>query len=92
MSARLNARETSDGKPLLHKDKYSQGIKCVWNYREAVGVLGYLQVSTQPEILTNIYQCALFFNNPRLLHERAIIRIEKYPASMSTYVDLPEGN
>ena len=35
-----------------------------------------------------IHQCARFFNNPRLVHELAIRRIEKYLMSMSTYVDL----
>ena len=55
-------------------------------------MLSYLQVSTQPEIPMAVHQCAPFFNNPRLLHERAIIRITKYLVSTSTYVDLQDGN
>ena len=33
-----------------------------------------------------------FYNNLHLVHERAIRRITKYLARMSTYVDLPDGN
>ena len=39
-----------------------------------------------------IHQCAHFNINPRLVHERAIIYIEEYLASMYTYTDLPGGN
>ena len=39
----LKKRETPTGKPLMHKDKFSLGIKYVWDYREAVGMLSYLQ-------------------------------------------------
>ena len=36
----------------------------------------------------NIQQCASFFNNTRLVHERAVRQIAKHLTSMSTYVDL----
>ena len=39
-----------------------------------------------------VHQCALFYNNPCLVHDRAVRRIPKYLASTSTYVDLPNGN
>ena len=39
-----------------------------------------------------VRQCERFCNNPRLLHERAVRRNEKYLVSTSTYVDLPDGN
>ena len=41
--ASLKAIETHDGKPLIHKEEYSQGRNCVYNYRAAVGILSYLQ-------------------------------------------------
>ena len=43
VSTSLKARETPTGKPSLYKDKSSLGRKFVWNYRAAVGMLGYLQ-------------------------------------------------
>ena len=46
MSVSLKARDITDGKPLLHRDKYSLGRKCLWNYRAAVSMLSYLQGST----------------------------------------------
>ena len=55
-------------------------------------MLSYIQGSTQPEISMAVHQCACFCNNPRLLHKRAVRLIDKYLASMSTYVDLPYGN
>ena len=38
------------------------------------------------------HQYVLFCNNPRLVHKLVARRITKYTASMSTYVDLPDGN
>ena len=46
VSASLKARETPAGKPLLHKDEYSLGSKCVWDYKAAVGILSYIHGST----------------------------------------------
>ena len=43
VSASLKARETSSGKPLMHKYKYSIGRKYIWNYRSAFSMLSYLQ-------------------------------------------------
>ena len=80
------------GKLLLHKYESILGRKCVRNYRAAAVMLRYLQVSTQLEILMDVHQCAQFFNNLRLVHERAVRRITKYPVSTFTYVDLSDGN
>ena len=46
VSVSLKARDTPDGKKFLHKDIYSLGRKCVYNYMEAVGMLSNLQGST----------------------------------------------
>ena len=91
-STSIKARETPAGKPLMHKDESSLGINCVYNYRVAVGILSYLQVSTRPEIPMAVHQCARFFNNPRLVHKRAVRRIAKYLASTSYYVYFPDVN
>ena len=92
VSASLKAKDTPSVKPLLHKDEYSIGRKCVWNYREAVSILSCIHGSTRPEISMSVHQCARFFNNPRLVHEISVRCIAKYLASTSTYVDLPSLN
>ena len=55
-------------------------------------MLIYIQGSTRPEISMAVHQCARFCNNLRLVHECVTRRIAKYPASTSTYVDLPDRN
>ena len=65
-------------KPLLHKDLKGLPRKYDWNYRSLVGMLGYLQSSTRPDISMATHQCARFNNNPMLSHERSIRRIGKY--------------
>ena len=47
VSASLNSRDNSSGKPLLHKDGSILGINRVWNYRAEVGMLRCLQGSTK---------------------------------------------
>ena len=63
---------------MLHRDLDGPVRRYAWNYRQAVGMLGYLQGSTRPDIATAVYQCARFCNDPKLSHERAIRRIGKY--------------
>ena len=92
VSAIIKERERPSGKPLMHKDKYSLGIRYVCNYRAAVGMLSYLQGSTRPEISIYIHQCACFCNNPHLAHKLSVQRIENYLVRTSTYVDLPYVN
>ena len=43
VSASLKSIEVPTGKPLIYKDEYILARKCVWNYREEVGMLSYLQ-------------------------------------------------
>ena len=40
-------------------------------------MLNYLQ-ATRPEVAMIVHQCALFSNDPRITHERAVMRIGKY--------------
>jgi len=65
-------------KPLLSKDLDGPPRKCDWNYRSVVGMCGYLQSSTRPDISMAVHQCARFNNEPRMMHERALRRIAKY--------------
>ena len=39
-----------------------------------------------------IHQGAHFFDNLRLVHDRAVRQTAKYLVTMSTYVDSPDGN
>ena len=71
-------KPTPSVKPLLHRDLKGLERKHKWNYRQAVGMLGYLQGSSRPDIAMSVHQCARFNNNPMMSHERAIRRIGKY--------------
>ena len=41
-------------------------------------MLGYLQGTTRPDIAMETHQCAIFNNDPKLSHERAVKRIGRY--------------
>ncbi len=79
----VNTKSTPNpvGKPLLHKDLEGKERKYRWNYRTAVGMTGYLQQSSRPEISMANHQCARFVNNPMRCHERAMMRIARYLSS-----------
>ena len=74
----VNSKKTPVSKPLLHKDKEAAPRARSWNYRAAIGMLNYLQESTRPDIVMAVHQCARFPADPRITHERAVIRIGKY--------------
>ena len=57
-----------------------------------VGMLSYIWGSTQTATSIVVHQCALFCNNPCLVHKCAVRNITKYLKSTCTYVDLPDGN
>jgi hypothetical protein len=69
---------TPSKKPVLHKDTTGPERRFDWNYRTAIGMLGYLQAITRPDISMASHQCARFVANPKLSHERAVKRIAKY--------------
>ena len=64
--------------PLLHKDAKGPSRKYSWNYRAIVGMLNYLTGSTRPDIAMAVHQVARFSNDPKLSHEKAIMRICRY--------------
>jgi len=73
-----NDRPTPVVGPLLSKDEDGPQRKHTWKYRTLTGMLGYLQLTSRPDIAMATHQCARFNNAPMLCHERAIKRICKY--------------
>ena len=69
---------TPAGYPLLNKDENGPARKTSWNYRGIIGMLGYFQGTTRPDIAMENHQCASFNNDPHLSHEQAVKRIGKY--------------
>ena len=61
--------------PLLGKDPEVPAKKANWKYRSLIGVLGYLQGTTRPDLSMATHQCACFNNDPKLSHERVVKRI-----------------
>ena len=64
--------------PLLNKDENGPARKASWKYQGIIGMLGYLQGTTRPDIVIATHQCARFNNYPHLSHERAVKRIGRY--------------
>ena len=64
--------------PLLSRDGLGAKRKHDWNYRSAIGMLGYLQNSTRPDILMAFHQCARFNANTMLCHEKSVKYIARY--------------
>jgi Reverse transcriptase (RNA-dependent DNA polymerase) len=64
--------------PLLQKDLGGLLAKNTFNFRSVIGMLNFLTRSTRPDISFAVHQCARFMSNPRLCHEKAVIRIARY--------------
>ena len=64
--------------PLISRDELGAKRKHDWSYGSVIGMLGYLQNSTQPDILIAVHQCARFNANPMLCHEKSVKHIARY--------------
>ena len=64
--------------PLLNKYENGPARKASWKYRGIIGMLGYFQGTTRPDIAMATHQCARFNNDPHLSHEQAVKRIGSY--------------
>ena len=73
-----NKRDVPVIGPLLGRDESGPDRKHEWHYRSAIGMLGYLQTSTRPDISMAVHQCARFNACPKLCHEKAIKYIARY--------------
>ena len=65
-------------KELLYKDPDGEDRKHDFNYRQAIGMLTYLQGTSRPDIAMPVHQCARFSSNPKRSHEKALIKIVRY--------------
>ena len=50
------SNNTSAGYPLLNKDGNGPASKSSWKYRGIIGMLGYLQGTTRPDIAMETHQ------------------------------------
>jgi hypothetical protein len=73
-----NSRPVPVVGPLLSRDLEGPDRKNAWHYRSVIGMLGYLQNSTRPDISMAVHQCARFNALPKLCHEKAAKRIARY--------------
>ena len=64
--------------PLLNKDENGPARKASWKYRGIIGMPGYLQGTTRPDIEMATHQHARFNNDPHISHERSVKRIGRY--------------
>ena len=69
---------TPSGYSHLNKDENGPARKASWKYRGIIGMIGYLQGTTRPDIAMATHQCAIFNKYPHLSHERAVKRIGRY--------------
>ena len=63
---------------ILYKDEYGKERKEQWNHRSLAGMLNYLVNSTRPDAMMAMHQCARFYENPKLSHEKAFKCIVKH--------------
>ena len=73
---KVNSKSTPVVKPLLHKDKDADPRVRKWKYRSAIGMLNYLLASSRPDLGMAVHQCARFCVDPKITHERAVMRID----------------
>ena len=74
----INTKTTLATKIFLHKDSDGLERKYSWNYRQAIGVLMYVQGTSRPDISMAVHQAARFCIDPKLSYERAVHKIGRY--------------
>ena len=73
-----NSNATPVGKPVLNKDLDGKLRKFSWKCKTVVGMLTYLQCNTRPEIAMAVQQTARFCSDPKLYHEKVVMRLGRY--------------
>jgi hypothetical protein len=63
---------------VLSSDPEGDPPNCTFNYASVIGMMGYFQSNSRPDIIFAVSQCARFTNSPRRSHEQALERIGQY--------------
>jgi hypothetical protein len=63
---------------VLSSDPEGDPPNCTFNYASVIGMKGYLQSNSRPDITFAVSQCARFTSSPRRSHEQALERIGQY--------------
>ena len=62
----------------LNKNENCPARKASWNYCGIIGMIGFLQGTTHPDIAMENHQCKRFKNDLQLSHERSVKCIGRY--------------
>ena len=68
---------------ILHKDTNGPNRKQRWDYRSAICMLDFLSVSTIPDILCVVHQCARYCNSPKLSYQTYHPVLQKNKGAMN---------
>jgi hypothetical protein len=63
---------------VLSSDPEGDPPNCTFNYASVIGMMGYLQSNSRPDITFAVSQRARFTSSPRRSHEQALERIGQY--------------
>jgi hypothetical protein len=74
----LPSKRTPANIGVLGADQNGDPPDCHFNYASVLGMLGYLQANSRPDITFAVSQCARFATSPRRSHELALVRIGQY--------------
>ena len=75
---KVNHKPTPFFRPLFRKDQNADSRVKKSNYRAAIDMLNYLLLSTRPDISMDVQQCARYCIDPKVTHERAVMRIGEF--------------
>jgi len=63
---------------VLSSDPEGEPPNSTFSYASVIGMLGYLQANSRPDITFAVSQCARFTHSPKRSHEQALERIGQY--------------
>jgi hypothetical protein len=73
-----HAVDTPTGLTSLKKDSEGDTPDGLFNYASIIGMLGYLQSNSRPDIAYAVSSAARFTHHPKRSHEEALKRIGRY--------------
>ena len=81
-----NLKCTPVVKPFLIRDTNRAPMSLPWNYRSVIGMLNYLLGLTRPDASFAVQQVDRFCVEPKRSHDKAAIRIARFPQISSHFV------